>query len=556
MVAAANPLAAEAGCRVLAGGGTAVDAAVAVQMVLAVVEPQSSGLGGGTLISYFDRASGRVELYDGLAAAPAAVTEGLRTPTAEEVDELGVDSFGAAVTFTGRAVGVPGTMAVLERAHRAHGQTPWRGLFTPAVDLARDGFAMPPYLHDTISGEAGGVTRCGYPDLAARYCVDGAPIPVGGTVRNTDLAAVLREVRDGGAAAFYDPAGRIAPAIVARAARGPYKLASDQDGPAVIPSLLTAADLAGYRAVTREPLCHPVLGRRVCTAAPPSFGGVSLLQQLELLQRAGVAAMAPQSLTRVHYSIEASRLAQFDRREYVGDPDFSRVPVDGLLAEDYLDGRFALLSPTTAVQRVAPGRPGSDEGTTSHVSIVDRAGNALSMTTTINSSFGAQMEARGIALNNVQENFTRPDSISPGQLVNGMAPGKRPRTSMAPTLVFGAGGRLDLVVGAAGGGAIPDYVVQTTLGVLVDGLDPQAAINQGHWSGQEIASDCGGVVGPRSELEAGTSAADLLDGLRELRHPCARATQLRSGLTAIDVNARGVMWGAADRRRDGAAIGD
>jgi gamma-glutamyltranspeptidase/glutathione hydrolase len=556
MVAAANPLAAEAGCRVLAGGGTAVDAAVAVQMVLAVVEPQSSGLGGGTVINYFDRASGRVEFYDGLAAAPGAVTEGLRTPTAEEADELGVDSFGAAVTFTGRAVGVPGTVAVLEHAHQAYGRAPWRDLFIPAVDLAQDGFAMPPYLHDTMSDAAGALTRCRYPDLAARYCADGAPIPVGGTVRNTDLAAVLREVGDGGAAAFYDPAGTIAPAIVERAARGPYQLASDEDGPAVIPSLMTAADLAGYRAATREPLCHAVLDRRVCTAAPPSFGGVSLLQQLELLERAGVAAMAPESLMRVHYSIEASRLAQFDRREYVGDPDFSRIPVDGLLAEDYLDGRFALLSPTAAVQRVAPGRPGGDEGTTSHVSIVDSAGNALSMTTTINSSFGAQMEARGVVLNNVQENFTRPDSISPGQPVNGMAPGKRPRTSMAPTIAFGAGGGLDLVVGAAGGGAIPDYVVQTTLGVLVDGLDPQAAINQGHWSGQQIASDCAGVVGPRSELEAGTAAADLLDGLHQMRHPCARATQLRSGLTAIDVNAHGVMWGAADKRRDGAAIGD
>jgi gamma-glutamyltranspeptidase/glutathione hydrolase len=556
MVAAANPLAAEAGCRVLTGGGSAADAAIAVQMVLGVVEPQSSGLGGGTLISYYDRRSGRVRFYDGLAAAPAAVTEGLRTPTATEARELGIDGFGAAVTYTGRAVGVPGTVAVLDQVHRRHGEVPWRDLFDRAVDLAESGFAMPPYLHDTMGEPAGEVTRCAYPDLGARYCAAGVPIPVGGTVRNAELAAVLREVRDGGAAAFYDPAGTIAPAIAERAARGPYKVDGDDDGPAVIPSLMTAADLAAYRAVDRAPLCHPVLGRRVCTAAPPSFGGISVLQELELLERAGVAAMAPDSLLRTHYSIEASRLAQFDRREYVGDPDFTPVPVGDLLAEDYLDGRFALLSPERAVPEVTPGRPGGDEDTTSHVSIVDEAGNALSMTTTINSSFGAQMEARGIALNNAQENFTRPDSISPGQRVNEMEPGKRPRTSMAPTIVFDPGGRLDLVVGAAGGSAIPDYVTQTTLGVLVDDLDPQTAINQGHWSGQEIASDCGGIVGPRSELEAGTPAAALLDGLQALRHPCARVTELRSGLTAVDVDDRGLLSGAADPRRDGAAVGD
>lgn len=556
MVAAAHPLAAEAGCWVLARGGTAADAAIAVQMVLAVVEPQSSGLGGGTLITFYDRRSGRVEFYDGLAAAPAAVTEGLRTPTAAEIDSLGVDSFGPAVTFSGRAVGVPGTVAVLDQIHQRRGRAQWSDLFDAAVHLAENGFAMPQYLHDTMSSPAGDVPRCAYPDLAARYCAHGEPIPVGGTVRNIDLATVLREVRDGGATAFYDPAGTIAPAIAERAARGPYRLAGTEDGPAVIPSLMTVADIAGYRAAARKPLCRQVLDHQVCTAAPPSFGGLTVLQQLGLLQRANIATMAPDSLLRTHYSIEASRLAQFDRRQYVGDPGFDPVPVAGLLADDYLGERFALLSPTTAVRQVTPGQPGGDEGTTSHVSIVDRAGNALSMTTTINSSFGAQIEARGIALNNAQENFTRPDSISPGQRVNEMEPGKRPRSSMAPTIVFDRAGHLDLVVGSAGGSAIPDYVTQTTLGVLVDGLDPQTAINEGHWSGQEITGNCGGVVGPRSELEEGTSAAGLLDGLRELHHPCARLTELRSGLTAVDVDSRGRLSGAADPRRDGAAVGD
>jgi gamma-glutamyltranspeptidase/glutathione hydrolase len=556
MVATASAPASEVGCRVLARGGTAIDAAVAVQMALAVVEPQSSGLGGGTLITYYDRRSGRVEFYDGLAAAPGAVTADLRTPTVEETARLGVDDFGAVATFSGRAVGVPGTVAVLERVHRRHGRAPWRDLFGGAVRLARDGFAVSPYLHDTMSGSAGGVDRCGYPDLAARYCAGGVPVPVGATVRNADLAAVLREVRDGGAAAFYDPAGPIAPAIAERAARGPHKLVGDAAGPAVIPSLMTPADLGAYAPVRREPLCRLALGHRVCTAAPPSFGGLSVLQELGLLERARVDTMAPDSLLRTHYSIEASRLAQFDRREYVGDPDHDPGPLAELLADDYLNRRFALLSPTTAVQRVTPGRPGGEQDTTSHVSIVDRAGNAVSMTTTVNSAFGAQIEARGMVLNNVQENFTRLDSISPGQQVNEMQPRKRPRTSMAPTLVFDGRGRLALTVGAAGGSAIPDYVTQTILGVLVDGFDPQAAINQGHWSGQEIASNCGGAVGPRSELEAGTPAAGHLSGLVDLRHPCARLAELRSGLTAIGVDRTGRLSGAADPRRDGSAVGD
>jgi gamma-glutamyltranspeptidase / glutathione hydrolase len=560
MVAAAHPLASEVGCRVLATGGSAADAAVAVQMVLAVVEPQSSGLGGGTMITYFDRRSRRVESYDGLSAAPAVVTAGLRTPTAAEAEQLGVESFGADVTYTGRAVGVPGTVAVLDRLHRRHGQRPWAALFGRAVDLAGGGFGMAPYLHDTMSEPVAGLARCRYPDLAARYCRDGAPIPVGETVRNTELADVLREVRDGGAAAFYDPAGTIAPAIAERVARGPYKLDTDPAGPAAIPGLMTAGDFGRYRAVVRDPLCRPLLERRICTAAPPSFGGLSVLQELALLDRAGVAAdraaMPPDSLLRTHYSIEASRLAQFDRREYVGDPDHEPAPVDDLLADDYLDRRFALLSPTGAMPAVAPGRPGGDAEATSQVSIVDAAGNALSMTTTVNTSFGAQMEARGIALNNVQENFTRPDSISPGQRVNAMAPGRRPRTSVAPTLVFDGQGRLDLVVGAAGGSGIPDYVAQTILGVFVDGLDPQAAVAEPHWSGQEIASNCGGVVGAYSELEEGSAVAGLLGGLRDLRHPCARLAELRSGLTAIDVNPAGRLAGASDPRRDGIAVGD
>jgi gamma-glutamyltranspeptidase/glutathione hydrolase len=261
----------------------------------------------------------------------------------------------------------------------------------------------------------------------------------------------------------------------------------------------------------------------------------------------------------VHLEIEASRLAQLDRREYVGDPDFHPVPVRGLLAGGYLDTRFGLFSPMRAIHPVIPGTPpgSASDGAadmTSHVSIVDRRGNAVSMTTTVNGAFGAHMEASGMILNNAQENFTRLDSISPGARVNAMAPDKRPRTAMGPAIAFGPRGRLRLVLGAAGGSAIPDYIAQTFLGITLDGMDPATAVAQGHWSGQEIASNCGGAVDAVSQLEAGTAAAALLDELRARSHPCPEVGELRSGLAAIAVGRVG-LTGAADPRRDGAAVG-
>ncbi|MGI8574282.1 MAG: gamma-glutamyltransferase [Egibacteraceae bacterium] len=375
--------------------------------------------------------------------------------------------------------------------------------------------------------------------------------------------------RSGGAEAFYDPDGAIAPAIVERVTRTPYQLETDESGPAVIPSLMTVEDIADYRAVEREALCTAVLRRFICSSAPPAFGGLAVLYELGLLERGHVWRTRPGSLERVHLAIEASRLAQFDRREYVSDPDFQPVRTGGLLSESYLDQRFSLISPH-AIHPVEPGTPPWNTSrpsvgsvvtnetaadTTSHVSIVDAHGDAVSMTTTINSSFGAQLEARGMTLNNVQNNFTRLDSISPGKPANIMEPNKRPRTSMAPTLVLGRQGRLRLVVGAVGGSAIPDYVTQTILGVVVDHDDPQEAINRGHWSGQSITSNCAGIIGARSELEEGTEVAGLLDELEAIGHPCARLDDLRSGLTAVQVRGRRLLRGAADPRRDGAAVG-
>lgn len=577
MVAAANPFATKAGCDVLKAGGSAIDAAVAVQAVLAVVEPQSSGLAGGAIITYWDNEQKRVRFFEGLSGAPLSVTDGLRTPTEDDLAACGLtpgQSFSSRVEVTGRAFGVPGALRALDLMHKQFGRKNWNQLFEDSIALAEGGFPMPLYLNTIMGESTRGLARCQYTDLRARYCDGDTPKAVGTTILNPEIAEVLREVRDGGADAFYDPEGTIAPAILERITAGTCQPSHDTSGPvtrpAVVPSLMTLDDFAAYRARERDPLCRSVLGHVVCSSSAPAFGGTAIHYMLELMERGGIKRLRPGSLAQTHLFIEASRLAQFDRRQYVGDPDFNYIRTNGLLDEDYLDGRFELFSRNNAVQQVTFGDPPSgvtlfrgrtfdgdddDDDATSHVSIVDAEGNALAMTTTNNTSFGSQLEARGISLNNVQTNFTRLDSISPGKPVNVMEPRKKARTSMAPTLVFDRRGQLELVVGAAGGGAIPDYVAQTILGVVTYGLDPQAAINQDHLSGQGITSNCGGVIGPRSEIEADTPIADLLDGLNDLGHPCARANRLRSGLTAIQVK-RGRLLGAADPRRDGIALGE
>lgn len=572
MVATANPLATQAGCDVLKNGGTAIDAAVAVQATLSVVEPQSSGLAGGAIITYWDNEGKRVRQFEGLSGAPKAVTDGLRTPTEEDLAACGLaagDSFSSRAEVTGRAFGVPGALRAIDKAHRQLGNKPWSELFEAAIALAENGFAMPLYLNTIMGESTRGLSRCQYTDLRARYCDGDTPKAVGTTIVNAELAQVLREVRDGGADALYDPEGTIAPAILARITQGPCQPEHDTSGPvtvpAKIPSLMTLDDFAAYEARERDPLCRFVFGHIVCSSAPPAYGGTAVLYMLSLMERGKIERFKNDSLDYAHLFIEASRLAQWDRRQYVGDPAFTDLPIAGLLDDDYLDSRFALFARDSAVAVVEFGNPPGGismiepdeiQDTTSHVSIVDSYGNALSMTTTNNTSFGSQLEARGISLNNVQTNFTRLDSISPGKPANVMEPRKKARTSISPSIVFDSQGRLKLVLGAAGGGAIPDYVSQTFLGVARYGLDPQAAINQAHLSGQAITSNCGGVIGPRSELESGTPLASQLDNLKDLGHPCARTASLRSGLTAIGITPDGRLLGAADPRRDGVAIGE
>jgi len=573
MIASAHPLASQAGCEVLQKGGNAVDAAIAAQMVLAVVEPQSSGLAGGTMITYWDNLNKKVRFFEGLSKAPQHVTADIQTPTEDDLSSCGVKRFRGRVNNTGRAFGVPGTVRVLDMVHDIYGQKPWDMLFDAAIELAESGYEMTPYMH-TILGEpaTADIPRCKFSDLQSHFCQDDTtPKPVGTMLVNHELAETLRIVRDGGATAFYDPEGEIVPQLIERVTAGPCAPVS---APAIIPSLMTAADFTAYEARERQPICEPWAGKTLCTASPPSFGGTALIYMLNLMSRGGIEAMDPNTIDWAHLFIESSRLAQIDRRQYIGDPDFNPIPVAGLLNQTYLDSRFSLYSATQALATVEYGIPsgvtnvttqtGGDQpdgsDTTSHISIVDQYGNALSMTTTVNSSFGAQMMAAGMVLNNVQDNFTYFDSVSPGIPVNVMESGKTPRTSIAPTLVFDAQGRIELVIGSAGGSGIPDYIAQTLLNVYAYGMNLQRAIDRGHVSGQEITT----INGERqlyAELETGTRMAHLLDQMIALGHPATRTTQLRSGLAAVQIkyNHKGKirgLKGAADRRRDGIAVGE
>ncbi|RZQ59981.1 gamma-glutamyltransferase family protein [Amycolatopsis suaedae] len=543
MAATAHPAASLAACRILLAGGSAIDAAVAAQAVLTVVEPQSSGLGGGSLLTYYDARSKKVRFFDGVAAAGHTTTAGLTVPTERE-QAAGVPSFGTAdVGYSARGVAVPGTLAVLGLVHRHYGRLGWDRLFGDSISLARQGFPVAPYLASMLRTPMTVTPICRFPGLRALFCDGDAPKPEGAIVRNPELAAVLTEVRDGGARAFYDPHGDIAPAIVRALRAGTFDPTADANGPAVIPSLLTERDFADYRAVERQPVCGPVLRHRLCTAAPPATGGVTLTNLLRMAEAKGITGLRPGTAPYAHLAIEASRIAGTDSHAHVGDPGYDPVPA-GLTDPAFARERAGLIRPDRAVHPIEPGTPGGKAENTSQISVVDRWGNALSMTTTINLNFGSRVVARGIVLNNGSTNFS-----AAGAKVNAMEPGKRPRTSIAPSLVFDRRGALRLVTGAAGGGPIPDYVAQTVLGVLVHGEDPATAVGRPHVSGQAETGDC-----VHSDLEAGTPIAELLPALKERGHPCARATTLRSGLAAVAVTGSGLR-GAADPRRDGVALG-
>lgn len=531
MVVAAHPLAAQAGRDILAAGGSAVDAAIAVQMVLNLVEPQSSGIGGGAFLLHWDAANRKARAYDGRETAPAAA----RPDRFLQSDGTPLEFMAAVVG--GRSVGVPGVLRMLDLAHQAHGVLPWGRLFEPAIRLADEGFAVSPRLFQLLAGDAH--LRDDPAARALYYRADGTPWPVGTRLRNPDLAETLRGIARDGAAAFYR--GPLAERIVVAVGQAVHN-----------PGDLSLADLAGYQARQRDPVCGAFRSWTVCGMPPPSSGGIAVLQILGMLQH--LAPQSPMSVQGAHLLAEAGKLAFADRGRYVADADRVDVPVAALLAPDYLRRRAGQIDPAQAMAQAEPGdlpeRHGWADDTapelpsTSHISIVDSAGNAVAMTTSIENGFGARLMVGGFLLNNQLTDFSFRPEVDGRPVANRIEAGKRPRSSMAPTLVFDAAGRLRLVTGSPGGSRIIGFVARNIVAVLDGGMPPQAAAALPQVLNRN---------GP-TELEAGTAAEALRAPLQALGH-AVRLVEMTSGLHLIAVTADGLRAGI-DPRREGAALGE
>jgi gamma-glutamyltranspeptidase / glutathione hydrolase len=546
MVAAAHPLATDAGEEILRAGGSAVDAAIAVQMVLALVEPQSSGLGGGAFLLHWDGQS--LQAWDGRETAPAEADEGLFLAA----DGRPVPY--TLATYGGRAVATPGLLKMLEAAHRESGLLPWARLFQPAITLAEGGFPLGARLHGLLQAEPQLLQ-----DAQARayfYAADGRPHPIGHRLRNPALAALLRAIAAGGSSAFYR--GPVAADLVARV-RGH-----------MVPGRLSAADLQAYTPRRREALCASWMAAyRVCGMPPPSSGQLAVMQTLGILERLPSPPLPANGVPGeawLHSYTEASRLAFADRAMYVADPDFTAAPGSGwasLLEGAYLAQRAALVG-TRAMPEPAAGRPPGNstawapmpaqpEQGTSHISVVDSAGRAVALTSSVEAAFGARLMADGgtglpggYLLNNQMSDFALAPTDAAGRPVaNRVQPGKRPRSSMSPTLVFDANsGRLLMSLGAAGGPFIIHYVARTLLAQQQWQLLPQQALE---------APNFGSLGGPLV-LEAGRFPAATVDALRARGHQVVEAA-LTSGLQVVRRGPPGWQAGA-DPRREGTARGD
>ena len=535
MISAANPLASEAGREILRAGGSAVDAGIAAQMVLTLVEPQSSGIGGGAFLMHFRKSDRNVEAYDGRETAPAAIRPDVFL-TADGKRRAFSD-----VSTGGAAVGVPGVIRMLALAHRDHGKLPWAQLFQPAIRLADAGFAVSPRLNRMISRAK---DMKGFPAARAYFFTPaGDPWPVGHRLRNRAFADTLRIIARDGADAFYtgDIAADIAK-TVQNAARNPAGM--------------TVADIEKYVAKKRSPVCRAYRTYRVCGMPPPTSGGLTTLQILGLLENFDMSRVPPGSVNAVHLVSEASRLAHADRGQYIGDPDFVSVPVSGMLDTAYLRRRAERISATESMGKALPGRPpGSGraqlepderEGfpSTSHLSVIDADGNAVSLTMSIERAFGSRLMVRGFLLNNQLTDFAYLPRRNGRPVANGVAPGKRPRSSMSPTLVFDREGELFATVGSPGGSRIITFVVKTLIGLIDSKLDMQAAIDLPTHVNRNGTT----------ELEKGTQLEARADALRRLGHQ-VRIRTLTSGLHGIRVTPYGYD-GGADKRREGVALGD
>ncbi|BBZ16893.1 gamma-glutamyltransferase [Mycolicibacterium gadium] len=563
-VATANPLSTQAACEVLRDGGTAADALVAAQAVLGLVEPQSSGLGGGGFLLYYDAAADSVQAYDGREVAPAAATENyLRWISDTDRTEPKPDT-----RASGRSIGVPGIVLLMQEVHAEHGKTGWRDLFSPAVTLADDGFKISTRMAAAIAGAA---SQLKLDPQAAEYFLnpDGSAKSEGTVLTNPAYAKTLGVIASD-PQSFYTGAiaGDIADAV------------ADISGGRT-PGMMTREDLAGYAVKMREALCSPYRGKVICGMPPPSSGGIAVASTLGILEHFAMAGHKPTdidlnggrpSVMGVHLISEAERLAYADRDKYVADTDF--VPLPGgtpntLINTDYLAGRAALISEQRSMGTAKPGEfgppttpvPPPPEHGTSQISIIDARGNAASMTTTIESSFGSFHMVDGFILNNQLTDFSaEPTGPDGAPVANRIQPGKRPRSSMGPTLVFdaadqpGTRGPLYATLGSPGGSVIIQFVVKTIVGMVDWGLDPQQAVSMVDFGAANTPKTNVGGEHPVIDTSDNGDHDPLVVGLRKLGHQVDLADQT-SGLSAI-IRYNDGFIGGADPRREGLVMGD
>ncbi|MEM0984752.1 MAG: gamma-glutamyltransferase family protein [Pseudomonadota bacterium] len=540
MVAAADPRAVDAGLAVLGAGGHAVDAIIAAHAVLGLVEPQSSGMGGGAFLVVHDRASGETRVYDGRETAPADADEGLF------LDETGavrgyIDSW-----QSGLSVGVPGQVALYKAAHDGHGQAEWADLFAPAIALAEEGFEVSPRLAGLLASERlrGAVVLDEYPSSAAYFYPDGEPLAAGAVRDNAPYAETLSEIALVGPSAFYT--GPRAERIVAAVGEAPR------------PGTMTLDDLADYQVIERSPLCSTQGAHTICSAPPPSSGGVTQGMILGLYQRLVEARQPNSDDGRMQAWVDAQRLAYADRDHYLADPDFVPVPAADLLNRRYLDDRAQMVPANGATPQ--PGDPGAVLGRdpiiqlwgrdttdetpgTTHLSVIDDNGNVASMTATVESPFGNSRMVDGFLLNNELTDFARDPVMNGLPVANAPAGGKRPRSSMSPTIVFDADGDVVMVTGSPGGNSIVAYVSKTLVGVLEWGLTAQEAVALPNViaRGQKVRVEVG--------VDGGQQWADHLSAAG---YDVAESQGENSGLHVIVVRPDG-LEGGADPRREGVA---
>ncbi|MFK8081378.1 MAG: gamma-glutamyltransferase [Granulosicoccus sp.] len=533
MISAANPLAAKAGYDVLAGGGNAIDAMVATQMMLGLVEPQSSGLGGGAFLVHYDAENDDLTTYDGRETAPMAAT-----PT------LFQDEQGEKLTFWdavvgGRSVGTPGTVKLMYDTHKAHGSMPWASLLQPAINLAESGFEVSERLHQSIANDTERLSV--HPDTKAYFFgPDGNPHPVGHVLKNQAYADTLKAIAKDGASAFYF--GPIAVALINKVRNADN------------PGLLSFVDMLNYTVKQRDPVCVEYRQYEVCGMGPPSSGALTVGQILGLIEPFDLAELGPTSVESWRLIGDASRLAFADRGRYMADSDFVPMPTEGLVSDSYLNERSKLLGGTEALESVSPGEPRWDNAmlladdesiefkSTSHFSIVDADGNAVSITTTIENGFGSRLMSGGFLLNNELTDFSFATHNDGVPIANRVEPGKRPRSSMSPTIVL-KDGKPYMIVGSPGGSRIIGYVAKTIIAHLDWGMNVQEAINMPHAVNRFGTYD----------LEEGTGAEALQSELEAIGYE-VNVRSLNSGLHAIVISDE-QLTGGADPRREGEVMG-